>query len=156
MFHTRYRSHPKLKQRKQYIQSWRGGVECVCGGQCYYRHAADSKERYCTRTYMHSSNPIIFSPRQLLVKKRSAGLRAPATFQHLEATARPLNDAYDHSQPEIKCRRSHIAQWLSIFFSLFFFFCNHKTKLRNHNEKTKKHLFTLTFFLLNSKTNDNK
>lgn len=138
MFHTRYRSHPKLKQKKQYIQSWRGGVEClcVCVGGCYYRHAADSKERYCTRTYMHSSNPIIFSPRQLLVKKRSTGLRAPATFQHLEATARPLNDAPNHSLPEIKCRRSHIAQWLSIF-SLSFFFCNHKTKLRNHNEKTK-------------------
>lgn len=103
---------------------------------CYYRHAADSKEHYCTRTYMHSSNPIIFSPKQLLVKKRSAGLRAPATFQHLEATARPLNDASDHSLPEIKCRRSHIAQWLSIFF-----FCNHKTKLRNHNEKTKNIYF---------------
>lgn len=89
---------------------------CVCvWGGCYYRHAADSKERYCTRTYMHSSNPIIFLPRQLLVKKRSTGLRAPATFQHLEATARPLNDASNHSLPEIKCRRSHIAQWLSIF-----------------------------------------
>lgn len=34
LFHTRYRSHPKLKQKKQYIQSWRGGVECVCVCVC--------------------------------------------------------------------------------------------------------------------------
>lgn len=120
---------------------------CVCVGGCYYRHAADSKERYCTRTYMHSSNPIIFSPRQLLVKKRSTGLRAPATFQHLEATTRPLKDASNHSLPEIKCRRSHIAQWLSIFSLSFFFFAITKQSCVITTKKQKTFIYFNFFFV---------